>query len=144
MVYAWQGNGKLAWSQALVGPNDFSSPVLVDLTGSGGNDVVVGSSTGLFPLDGSNGSFLFGTDAGAGINTASDLNAVAVADIPGTGPGSGWHLFEACGGPQQVTPTGRLIDYPLTTPATAPPWPMWRENSAHQGVALSTLPASLR
>ena len=144
MVYAWQGNGKLAWSQALIGPNDFSSPVLVDLTGSGGNDVVVGSSTGLFPLDGSNGSFLFGTDAGAGINTASDLNAVAVADIPGTGPGSGWHLFEACGGPQQVTPTGRLIDYPLTTPGTAPPWPMWREDSAHQGVALSTLPAALR
>ena len=35
MVYAWQGSGKLVWSQTLIGPNDFASPVLVDLTGSG-------------------------------------------------------------------------------------------------------------
>ena len=36
MVYAWNGSGQQIWSQTLGGPNDFSSPVLVDLTGSGG------------------------------------------------------------------------------------------------------------
>ena len=55
MVYAWSGTGTLLWSQTLVGPNDFSSPVLVDLTGSGANDVLVGSAGGLYPLDGGDG-----------------------------------------------------------------------------------------
>jgi len=145
MVYAWQGTGKRIWSQTLLGPNDFSSPVIVDLTGSGGNDVVVGSSNGLYPLDGSTGAFLYGTDEASGVNVASMLNAVAVAYIPGSGPGAGWHLFEAAGGPQQVTPVGRLFDYPLpAVPGTRPPWPMWRGNPAHQGVAFLTIPRLLR
>jgi hypothetical protein len=145
MIYAWNGAGQQIWSQTLSGPNDFASPVLADLTGSGGNDVIVGSSNGLYPLSGSNGAFLFGTSEADAINTASVLNAVAVADIPGDGPASGWHMFETCGGPEQVTTTGRLIDYPLpTTPGTAPSWPMWRQNPAHQGVATSTIPRSSR
>lgn len=145
MVYAWQGSGKLIWSQTLTGPNDFSSPVLVDLTGSGGNDVVVGSSNGLYPLDGADGSFLYGTDEQTAINVASALNAVAVAYLPGSGPSAGWHLFEAAGGPQQVTPVGRLFDYPLpAVPGTRPAWPMWREDPAHQGVAETTIPRALR
>ncbi len=143
MVYAWSGSGQQIWSQTLGGPNDFSSPVLVDLTGSGGNDVLVGSSDGLYPLDGSTGSFLFGTSEVDAINTASMLNSVAVAYVPGSGSGSGWRVFEAAGGPQQVTATGRLFDYPLpTVPGTRPPWPMWRQDPAHLGVATSTIPCA--
>ena len=98
----------------LIGPNDFSSPVLVDLTGSGGNDVVVGSSTGLFPLDGSDGSFPVRDRRRArAINTCLGSERRRCRRRPRHRTGIGWHLFEACGGPQQVTPTGRLIDYPL-------------------------------
>jgi hypothetical protein len=142
-VYAWSGTGQPLWNQTLAGPNDFASPVLVDLTGSGGNDVLVGSSGGLYPLDGSTGSFLFGTSAAAPINTCSVQNAVAVADVAGTGPGTGWRMYEACGGPHQVTDVGKLYSYPLpVTPGSVPPWPMWREDAAHDGVATMTLPAT--
>lgn len=140
MVYAWSGDGRQLWHQTLPGSDDFSSPVLVDLTGSGMNDVVVGSSEGLYALDGGTGDFLFGTSASNPINTSSVLNSVAVEDVPGSGPGSGWHLFEACGGPQQVASTGLLYDYPLPgTPAIEPAWAGWRAEASHSGVATSTL-----
>lgn len=145
MVYAWNGSGRLIWSQTLAGADDFSSPVLVSLTGSGGNDVLVGSPNGLYPLDGANGAFLFGTNAANAINTDSMQNAVAVAYVPGTGPGSGWRLFEACGGPEQEIATGLLIDYPLpVAPGSVPAWPMWRQDPAHLGVAASTIPRRKR
>ncbi|HLI15918.1 MAG TPA: hypothetical protein VKV23_07700 [Acidimicrobiales bacterium] len=144
-VYAWSGSGTLEWSQTLEGPNDFSSPVLADLTGTGVNDVLVGSSAGLYALDGATGAFLFGTSETAAINTCSMQNAVAVADVPGSGPGAGWHLFEACGGPKELIATGRLFSYPLpAAPASPPPWPMWRADPTHDGVAASTLPLERR
>lgn len=140
-VYAWSGTGQVLWSRTLGGPNDFSSPILVDLTGSGQNDVLVGSSDGMYPLSGADGSFLFGTSANSAINPCSMLNSAAVEDVPGTGPGTGWHVFEACGGPHQVTGTGTLYDYPLpATPATPPPWPMWRGDENHDGVATASFP----
>jgi hypothetical protein len=139
-VYAWTGAGKQLWSQSLPGAHDFSSPVLVDLTGSGRNDVVVGSSAGLYALNGATGGFLFGTSAQHPVNTRSMLNSVAVENVPGTGNGSGWHLFEACGGPKEVTSTGFLLDYPLPArPAVAPAWASWRGGPAHDGVATATL-----
>ncbi|MCU1493121.1 MAG: repeat-containing protein [Acidimicrobiaceae bacterium] len=138
-VYAWSGTGKMLWNQTVSGPNDFASPVLVDLTGSGANDVLVGAAGGLYALDGANGAFMFGESAADPINTCSVQTSVAVADL---GAGSGWHMFEACGGPWEVTGTGRLYDYPLpASPATAPPWPMWRQNPGHAGVATLTLPS---
>jgi hypothetical protein len=74
------------------------------------------------------------------INTCSVQNAVAIADIVG----SGWHMFETCGGPMQETGVGKLFDYPLpTSPGVEPPWPMWRDNPSHDGVATSTMPNAL-
>jgi hypothetical protein len=139
MVYAWSGAGQKLWSQSLQGSEDFSSPVLVDLTGTGENDVLVGSSAGLYPLDGTDGTFLFGTTEASAINTCSMQNAPAIADIAGSGPGSGWHVFETCGGPHQLIATGRLIDYPLPAiPAIEPPWAMWRADPEHDGEAGGT------
>ncbi|HUY29580.1 MAG TPA: hypothetical protein VMV02_01130 [Acidimicrobiales bacterium] len=144
-VSAWTGSGQLIWTQTLNGPNDFASPVIANLTGTGGNDVVVGSAGGLYPIDGATGAFLFGTSTRVPVNTCSSQNSVAIADVAGSGPGSGWHMFEACGGPHQVTPIGHLYDYPLPAPpSTSPPWPMWRDGTDHSGVAVSTLPASFR
>ena len=137
MVYAWSGSGTKLWSQSLQGAQDFSSPILVDLTGSGENDVLVGSAGGLYPLDGGTGSFMFGTTEASAINTCSVQTAPAVADVP-SGPGAGWHLFEACGGPHELIATGRLFDYPLPqVPASAPPWPMWRGSPQHDGTSPS-------
>ena len=131
MVYAWGGNGAPMWSQTLAGAQDFASPILVDLTGSGENDVVVGAASGLYPLDGSTGAFLFGTSETQAINTCSEQGAPAVADDPDTG----WQLYESCGGPHELIATGRLFDYPLpAAPAISPPWPMWRHDSAHDGI----------
>jgi hypothetical protein len=134
MVYAWSGSGTLLWSQTLPGAQDFASPILVDLTGSGTNDVIVGSAAGLFPLAGATGGFLYGTSATAGINTCSEQTTPSVVDVPGTGTAAGWHLFETCGGPVELIATGRLFDYPLpVAPAVVPPWPMWRGDVAHDG-----------
>ena len=133
MVFAWSGEGTELWSQTLQGAEDFASPILVDLTGSGQNDVVVGAASGLYPLDGSTGSFLFGTSETEAINTCSEQGAPAVADVPATG----WQLFESCGGPHELIGTGRLFDYPLpAVPAQPPPWPMWRAGPAHDGAPL--------
>lgn len=138
MLYAWNGAGTQLWSTQLLGANDFSSPTLVDLTGSGVTDVLVGSSAGLYPIDGSSGNFLYGTTETAAINSCSMQNAPAVAYVA-TGTSPGWRVFETCGGPQQLTPTGRLMSYPLpVAPAVAPPWPMWRDGPSHDGVANST------
>lgn len=141
MVYAFAGNGRELWSTQLEGENDFSSPVLADLTGNGVNDVLVGSSAGLYALSGLDGSFLFQTSETAPINTCSDQNAVAIANVTGANAAnSGWHLFESCGGPVEVNLTGRLYDYPLpSAPAVTPPWPQWRDGASHTGVAAGTV-----
>jgi hypothetical protein len=135
MVYAWSGSGNLLWSQTLEGGQDFSSPVLVDLSGDGQNDVLVGSSAGLFPLSGATGAFLFRTDESHAINTCSVQNSPVVTEV-----GDSWQLLEECGGPHQVTSTGRVFDYPLPhTPGTPPPWPMWRGDPDHNGVAYTAI-----
>jgi hypothetical protein len=143
-VYAWSGTGHLLWSQTLLGGNDFSSPVLVNLTGSGENDVLVGSSAGLYPLSGTNGNFLFGTDMTSAINNCSLQSTPLVAYVKETATtssgdnssGSGWHVFETCGGPKEVSPSGKVFSYKLpNTPSIPPAWPMWRSNQNHNGVS---------
>jgi hypothetical protein len=107
--------------------------VLVDLSGDGSNDVLVGSSAGLFPLDGATGAFLFQTNEMQAINKCSVQNSPVVAEVGGS-----WQLFEACGGPQQLTKLGRVFDFRLPeTPGTPPPWPMWRGEPSHDGVPMS-------
>jgi hypothetical protein len=135
VVRAWTGTGRLLWSTQVEGEQDFSSPVIVDLLGTGQNDVLVGSSEGLYPLNGLDGSFLFGTSIDQTLTNCSMQDAPAIADIAGTGAGTGWRLFTICGGPQQITASGRLISYPLPyAPLVTPPWPMWRGNTNHTGL----------
>ncbi len=141
VVNAFSGTGARLWTQQLEGANDFSSPIIADLLGNANNDVLVGSSNGLYPLDGATGQFLFGTSISQSLTSCSIQDAPAIADISGTGPGTGWRLFVICGGPKQITPTARLLSYPLPfAPAITPPWPMWRGNPDHTGVAPTTAP----
>ena len=136
-VTAWSGNGKRLWSDQLSEPTDFASPVLVPLQAGARNDVLVGSGAGLYAISGETGAFLFGTSfAGEAINPGCRVfNAVAVAYVLGTGAGSGWSVFEACGGPAAFHYPGRVVDYPLpATPTVLPAWPMFHQNAAHDGV----------
>jgi hypothetical protein len=108
------------------------------------NDVLVGSPNGLYPLDGATGAFLYGTNGSnqfAAINPGCRVfNSVAVADVVGTGATSGWHAFEACGGPPAFKAPGEVVSYrlPNQDPLSAA-WPMFRGSPAHTGVAFSTL-----
>ncbi len=97
-VYEISATGGILWQTQLEGSDDFSSPALVDLTGSGVTDVLIGSSAGLYPLSGADGSFLFGTTELSAINNCSMQNAPAVAYVDGLGQTPGWRVFETCGG----------------------------------------------
>ena len=139
-VAAWNGKGQLLWSQGLSGPTDFSSPILVPLLDHATNDVLVGSPNGLYPLDGANGQYLYGTNLVnqfAAINPSCRVfSTPAVADVAGSGPGSGWHVFESCGGPPTFSFPGELAAYPLpVTPSVAPGWPMFHDSANHVGVS---------
>jgi hypothetical protein len=144
MVYAWNGKGQQLWSSAIPGPTTLSSPVLVPLSGSTPDDVLVGSPNGLYPLSGANGDFLFGTNGTnqfAAINNGCRVfNSVAVADVGGDGARAGWHAFEACGGPPVFRQTGQVSSYrlPEQDPG-AVDWPMFRGSPSHSGLAYSSL-----
>ncbi len=139
-VSAWSTSGKLLWSQDLPGPTDFSSPILVPLLAHARNDVLVGAPNGLYPIDGTSGAYLYGTiltNQWAAINPSCRVfSTPAVADVAGTGPGSGWHVFESCGGPPSFSFPGELVSYRLpVVPSITPAWPMFRESADHVGVA---------
>lgn len=144
VVYAWNGQGSLLWSHQLIGPTDLASPVLVPLGNGPANDVLVGSPNGLYPLSGATGSYLYGTDGSnqfAAINPGCRVfNSVAVADVGGIGPRSGWHAFEACGGPPSFHQVGQVSSYLLPSQsAVAAAWPMFRGSPEHSGIAFSSL-----
>ena len=138
MVTAWNGGGRRLWTDELRGPTTFSSPVLVPLQAGTSNDVLIGSGAGLYAISGQTGAYLFGTSfAGEAIDPGCRVfNAVAVADVLGTGTSTGWSVIEACGGPAAFKYTGRLVSYEIPNPPTVPPaWPMFHQNATHDGVA---------
>jgi hypothetical protein len=107
--------------------------------------VLVGSPNGLYPLDGENGAYLFGTNGTnqfATINPGCRMfNTPAVADVPGVGPRAGWHVFDACGGPKAFAETGEVASYRLPIqPKADSDWPMFRGSPEHEGVAFSSIP----
>ncbi len=142
-VDAWSATGSLLWSTKLIGPTDLGSPVLVPLLGEKADDVLVGSSDGLYPLSGANGSFLYGTSTigpQRAVHPGCRLfNTPAVADVQGPGSYRGWYAFELCS--DGVETSGGLYAFPLPkAPAAPPAWPMFRANPSHTGVAASTMP----
>ena len=67
------------------------------------------------------------------------FNTPAVAEVAGPGVGSGWHVFDACGGPVQFGQPGEISSYPLPiAPTVTPAWPMWRATPDHLGVSQVT------
>jgi hypothetical protein len=137
---AWSGSGHELWATTLLGARDFSSPVLFPLTsGSTWNDILVGGRKGLYVIDGATGGYLFGTSASldSSINFGCRVfNSVAVADVTEPAAASSWNVFEACGGPAELKRPGEIVAYKLelTTPMANPAWPMFRQDSLHDGV----------
>jgi hypothetical protein len=128
-VSVFTGNGHQVWSTNLNNNQLLSSPILVDLTGSGANDVVVGNVYGTYLLNGRTGGFLYNTGQSPLGLPCAVMNAAAVALVPG----AGWRLFIACGGPISQ---GKVFAYRLPrVPHTAPAWPEFRGNPSHTGVA---------
>lgn len=127
VVSAFSGSGHQLWSRTIGSHDLLSSPVLVDLTGSGGNDVVVGDVTGLYALDGRTGNFLDGTGSYTIGHFCDVMNSAAVVYLPY----NGWRLVEACGGPLGK---GRLIAYRLpTAPRVPPAWMEFRGDGTRDG-----------
>lgn len=132
-VEAFKGNGHLLWKTKLLGPTIEGSPILVPLRGVAGNDVLVGTSYGVYPLNGGNGGYLFGTNGSnqwAAVNPACRVfSSLAVTEVAGA-----WEAIESCGGPPQFKFPGELAAMPLPiAPTTTPSWPMFRDDAQHDG-----------
>jgi hypothetical protein len=128
-VYAWDGQGTLRWTATLLGGQAFGSPILVPLGGGVINDVLAGSTNGLYPISGASGGFLDGSSEATGINPGCEVfNAPAVAEVAGT-----WDLVDACGGPNRP---GEIAAYAIPTQPSAsdtPAWQMFHANPDHTG-----------
>lgn len=132
-IEAFNGTGRVMWHTKLLGPAIEGSATLVPLQGGTGNDVLVGTAYGVYPLNGTNGHYLFGTNGSnqwATINPACRVFST-LAVVQAT---KGWEAVESCGGPPQFNFPGEVAAFPLPVqPTTAPGWPMFRYNDAHDG-----------
>jgi hypothetical protein len=128
MAYAWNADGTLRWADKLLGAQSFASPVLVPLQGETSSDVLVGTTNGLYPINGANGRFLDHATPSSAINNGCEvLNAPAVAQVAGS-----WSVIEGCGGP--AGRPGEITSYTLMDqPPIDPAWPMFRDNLSHTG-----------
>lgn len=141
-VVAYSATGKRLWHDELPGPTALGSPILAPLEGEATNDVLVGTPNGVYPIAGSTGALLFGTNAtnqfAAIDNGCRVFDTPAVAEVT-RGSTSSWELIDACGGPAPFNTPGEIAAYRLPVqPTTAPAWPMFRQGAAHLGVAAGT------
>ncbi|HWD24651.1 MAG TPA: hypothetical protein VG368_04245 [Acidimicrobiales bacterium] len=141
-VAAWSASGHQEWSQDLLGPTALGSPILVPLQNSIANDVLVGTPNAMYPLDGTNGNPLFGTNPTnpyASINPGCRVfDTPAVADVVQGVSDLGWHVFEACGGPPTFKFPGEVASYPLPSTPLSAGWSQFHAGADHTGVAAAT------
>ena len=136
---AWKGNGQELWATQIRGATTFSSPVLDPASATNiWNDVLVGSPYGLYPINGQNGSYMFGTSASvqhSAINfTCRVYNAAAVADLPTQGTDFRPYVFEACGGPAAFHHVGEIVAYRLPPTSRQSGMADVPRRSTHDGV----------
>ena len=129
-LYAWRGNGALAWhTDPGVGDDTFyGSPTAADLDGDGDQDVAIGYGFGgALLVRGTDGLLMRRVVTGRNASEGAPL----VADFGGsTGRRlvvSGWDPFVSGFG------TGALAAYALPATTAAPDWPMFRRTARHLG-----------
>ncbi len=130
VVSEWSGAGRRLWSADVSSKYQIlSSPAVVNVSGSGPGDVLVGANPGLLVLDGANGAALYGS-------AANELgHYCSVDDAPATSPvrdsgGHGWEMAFSCtkGG------VAYLYDYSLPGTPDSVEWSQWRANATHTGI----------
>ncbi|HYQ30182.1 MAG TPA: VCBS repeat-containing protein, partial [Polyangiaceae bacterium] len=155
-LYAWDRKGTLmpGWPQANPSAAPvFNAPIVVDLEGDGRNEVITsrlqesfsdelqihfGYPVQAFRYDGSPLPSMarpaYGSWSGAD-------GSPAVADIDGDGRLELVWTEVREQGPSMDFPLPRIFAWDLTTPSSnAQPWPMYRADAGHSGVADSVVP----
>jgi hypothetical protein len=153
-LYELSGHGAVLGEATLVGSTALSSPVLVPLRGERVDDILVGAASGLYSISsapapsGSLGRvpslpFLYGAAPGSTLGPNCPVsNAPALVDLPGAGPGAGWHVIEACGGPQALGIPAEVASYrlPVQPRSYVSIWPEFHDMPEHDGVASDPAP----
>jgi hypothetical protein len=134
-VHAWRGNGQKLWEVDPAKAGEVSgevagSAMVGDITGDGKPEVVIGTSWGMFVLDGATGARV-GAPLYVGF---SHETTPAMADF---GP-NGWRIITAgFDTPNKFT---RYAAYSIPAPGKTPEWPMWRKNARRLGANVSDGP----
>ena len=128
-LYAWRGNGALAWKSDPGQDNDtfYSGPSIADLDGDGDQDVAIGYGfAGALLVRGTDGALMRRVVGGPFASEVTPL----IADFPGVGR----RLFVAGWDPRIADfASGALTAFELA-PTTAPAaWPTFRGDPRHLG-----------
>ncbi len=129
-LYAWRGNGQLAWKTSPGKDNDtfFSGPSIADLDGDGDQDIAMGYGFGgAILVRGDDGSLIRQVVSGPFASEGTPL----VADFGGANGRrlivSGWNASV----PDFASGSVAAFELPPTT--AAPDWPMFHQDALHRG-----------
>jgi hypothetical protein len=132
VVSEWNGSGRRLWTEDISSKYQIlSSPAVVNVDGTGPNDVLVGANPGVMVLNGSTGAAIYGTSQTPLGAYCSVNDAPATSPVRGSGaPASGWEVAFSC------TKGGAAYLYTYALPATpdSVEWPQWRADATHTGI----------
>ncbi len=128
-VAEWTGAGRPVWSRAVTPRYEMlSSPAVANVTGEGGEEVLVGITSGVYILDGASGRFAYSGPLADGCRVD---NTPAVFQVPRSDRvPSGWELVLSCTKRGAASVDAFALAH---APDQTPSWPQWRANGDHSG-----------
>jgi hypothetical protein len=130
----WNGAGHLLWTiQYNPHNNAVASPAVLNVTGSGPNDILIGDTPGVYIFSAADGSPIDGTDTNPLQDGCRVDGTPAVSEVPQVSP-SGYELAFSCERPGSTQAV--LVAYPLPAkPDQAIAWGEWRGDPLHTGIS---------